>query len=92
MSELQSAVDAICREILRIDELHHTSQGQHGEAAFWARLTWAGENVGLRKALCALFGWPMDEAAKEGKADQYLDEWMAHPNGAGLVRPDEEPT
>lgn len=92
MSADQNAVDAICREILRIDELHHASQDQQGDAAFWARLQWDGEVIGLRKALCALFGWPMEEAAKEGKADQYVDEWMAnHPEIAGPVRPDEEP-
>ncbi|MFF7837576.1 hypothetical protein ACFZC6_01880 [Streptomyces ossamyceticus] len=88
-----NAVDAICREILRIDELHHASQDQMSDAAFGARLQWDGEIIGLRKALCALHGWPMEEAAKEGKADQLVEEWMAaHPESAGPVRPDEEPT
>jgi hypothetical protein len=77
MSPDQNAVDAICREILRIDDLHQASQDQHGDAAFWGRLQWDGEIIGLRKALCALFGWPMEEADKEGKADQYVGEWMA---------------
>lgn len=77
MSADQQAVDAICREILRIDELHHASQDQQGDAAFWGRLQWDGEIIGLRKALCALFGWPMEEAQKEGKADQYVERWVA---------------
>lgn len=89
--EAESAVDAICREILRIDEQLHASQDQQGDAAFWARLQWDGEIIGLRKGLCAVRGWPMGEAAKEGKADQLVEEWMAdHPESAGPVRPDEE--
>jgi hypothetical protein len=73
----QQAIDAICREIYRIDALHHATQDQEGDAAFWARLEWDGQIIGLRKALCALFGWPMDEADKEGKADQYVERWAA---------------
>lgn len=93
MSEQQSAVDAICREILRVDDLRHASQDQQGDGAFWARLQWDGEIIGLRKALCALHGWPMEEAAKEGKADQLVGEWMVdHTESAGSVRPDEDTT
>ena len=86
------ALEAICNEIRRIDELHHASQDQQGDAVFWARLQWDGEIIGLRKALCALFGWPMEEAAKEGKADQLVQEWFDEDPGAGVVRPDEEPS
>lgn len=88
-----SDVDAICREIVRLDELIHASQDKRGEAAFWARLAWGGEIIGLRKALCVLFGMPMVEAAKEGEADQFVTEWLANPPAAvSPVRPDEEPT
>lgn len=77
MSEQQGVVDAICHQIIRIDKLRHASQDHKGNAAFWARLQWDGEVIGLRKALCVLHGWPVEEAAKEGKADQFVDEWMA---------------
>lgn len=75
MSEQQRAVDAICREILRVDELGHAAQDLKGDTAFHAALSWGGEVIGLRKALCVLFGWPMDEAEREGKADQYAQKW-----------------
>ncbi|GKQ35173.1 hypothetical protein [Streptomyces sp. A012304] len=91
LTEQQPAVDAICREIVRLDEQRHAMQAETGDAAFWMRLQLTGEIIGLWKALCALNGWPMEEADKEGKADQYVDEWMTtHPESAGLVRPDEE--
>jgi PAS domain-containing protein len=92
MSVEPETLEAICNEIRRIDDLLHTAQDQEGDAAFWARLQWDGEIIGLRKALCALFGWPLEEAAKEGKADQYVEEWFADDPSAGPVRPDEEPT
>lgn len=91
MNPDQNAVDAICREILRIDELHHASQDQHSDSAFYGRLQWDGEIIGLRKALCVLFGWPMEEAQKEGKADQCVEEWMArHPESADRTCLDRE--
>ena len=87
----QIAVDAICREIERVQGMHEAALYEEGDAAFHAALSWSGEVIGLRKALCALFGWPLEEAAKEGKADEYAqrwaDEWLAGP-----VRPDEEQT
>ncbi|MEH0542981.1 hypothetical protein QA802_07830 [Streptomyces sp. B21-105] len=93
MSADPAAVDAICREIIRLDEQRHAMQDERGDAAFWMRLQWTGETIGLWKALCALHGWPMSEADKEGRADQYVDEWLAaHPPSAGPVRPGEEPT
>jgi hypothetical protein len=85
MSEQQAPVDAICHEIYRIGDLHHASQDKQGDAAFWARLQWDGEIIGLRKALCALLGWPMREARKEGRADQYVEQWASE-------RPDGEHT
>lgn len=92
MSVEPEALEAICNEIRRIDNLHHASQDQQGDAAFWARLQWDGEIIGLRKALCALFGWPMEEAAKEGKADQLVAEWFAEDDGAGSVGSGEDTT
>ena len=92
MSVEPEALEAICNEIRRIDELHHASQDQQGDAAFWARLQWDGEIIGLRKALCALFSWPMEEAAKEGKADQLVAEWFAEDDGVGSVGSGEDTT
>lgn len=92
MSVEPEALEAICNEIRRIDELHHASQDQRGEAAFWARLQWDGEIIGLWKALCALFGWPMEEAVKEGKADQLVAECFAEDDGARPVGSEESTT
>lgn len=91
MNPDQKIVDAICREIERVQGLHDAAMYEEGDAALYAALQWIGEGVGLKKALCVLMGWPMEEAAKDGKADQYAekwaDEWLGLP-----VRPDEEPT
>lgn len=74
----QDAIDAICREIHRVDAMRHATQDKHGEAALWVRLEFSGEIIGLRKALCALFGWPMEEESdKEGAADQYVEQWAS---------------
>ncbi len=71
----QRIVDVICREIERVTGLYEAALYEEGEAARDAAMSWIGEVIGLRKALCAVFGWPMEEAAKEGKADRYAEEW-----------------
>lgn len=91
MSPDQNIVNAICREIERVEGLHDAAMYEEGDGAFYAALQLIGEGIGLKKALCVLMGWPLEEAAKEGKADQYVekwaDEWLNFP-----VRPDEETT
>lgn len=71
----ERVVDAICREIERVQGLHDAALYKEGDAAFHVALEYSGEAIGLRKALCAIFGWPMEEAAKEGRADQYAEQW-----------------
>lgn len=74
MSE-QQTIDAVCREIRRVQTMYDNTLNVEGNAAFTARLQWGGEIIGLRKALCVLLGWPLEEAAHEGKADEYATAW-----------------
>lgn len=74
----QRQIDTVCREICRLQAQHDNLLDVRGEAFFWKRLELVGEIVGLRKALCLLMDWPMEEAVKDGRADQFVQEWAAH--------------
>jgi hypothetical protein len=73
----QQAIDAICREIRRAQDMHDSTLGDYTNAAVIGHAQMIGEIIGLRKALCALLDWPLEEAAHEGKADTYVREWQA---------------
>jgi hypothetical protein len=85
-------VYAICSEIDRVQGLHDAALYEDGDTAFHTAISWGGEAIGLRKALCVLYGWPMEAAAKEGRADQLYEKWLEAADGVGPVRPGEEPT
>lgn len=72
------AIDALCREICRRQEAHDATlnrEDQFTTPSMTFRAQVIGELFGLRKALCVLMGWSLDEAAEEGQADAYVEEW-----------------
>lgn len=79
----QQLTDALCREAVRLhrildaDENHyHGSDTSTKNTVLTARLTWIGELIGLRMALCLIHGWdPQEQSDKEGKADQLITNW-----------------
>lgn len=70
----QSVVDAICREIWLLHEIHDSVLNSEDKYSI-SSLFYLGEIVGLRKSLCVLFGWPKEESDKEGLADCYVTDW-----------------
>lgn len=67
-------VDALCRETV---ERHRAYEALLGDPdAHTVRLTYTGEIIGLRMALCYIHGWdPEEESDKEGKADELVTDW-----------------
>jgi len=75
----QKKIDAICREIQRLQAEHDELTGKRGEMYYVLRQQVRGEMRGLRKALCLFFDWDFAEADTEGLATQYAREWSDVP-------------
>ena len=70
--DLADYTDRLCREAVRV----HRALDNLDTSPASARLTWIGELVGLRIALCLAHGWDSQaEADKEGKADELIVAW-----------------
>jgi hypothetical protein len=77
--DLQQLVDALCREAVQrhrvLDNLREAPD-YNPKQDLPITLTWIGELIGLRMAICLVHGWdPNEESDKEGKADELVTAW-----------------
>jgi hypothetical protein len=66
------AIETIIREILKYEKATHNFIDHHDNEHRLTAAEFRGTVVGLRLALCAIYGWSTDESDTEGLADQLV--------------------
>lgn len=79
ITQKKMVIDALCQAAvqrhLKIEPLGSLDNDKF-RAAFSSRMTWIGELVGLRTALCYLHGWdPEEHTLQGGNADELILDW-----------------